>query len=366
MSALLLVALAATQQELREEQLDVEERLTAEREALKVLQTSKTEVLSVVDFLERMARASAARAVELQKSASAIQTRAAAARKADEIMRLELGARQAVLAPRLTMLYRVLKEDRLTRLVSASTFGALVRRERALSTLVKADLRNLEDIALLARYQRHQSEQLDRLKDTADTVLSALSQEQQVAQARRAALDDLLRTINAEANKSSRIVKDLEKAEAELNALINDMKAQTQDLGLRAHKGKLPFPTLGVVEVGFGKVVNPRFNTVTVQKGIDIRAAAGARVFSVGPGTVVYAGWLKGYGNLIIIDHGGGYHSLYAHLSQEAVDVGVEVEEGEEIGLVGDTGSLKGAYLYFEIRKQGQAVDPLPWLEPAH
>ena len=67
---------------------------------------------------------------------------------------------------------------------------------------------------------------------------------------------------------------------------------------------------------------------------------------------MVFAGWLKGYGNLVIVDHGGAYHSLYAHLKDAAVEVGVEVEEGEEIATVGDTGSLKGAYLYFEIRKQ--------------
>jgi septal ring factor EnvC (AmiA/AmiB activator) len=107
----------------------------------------------------------------------------------------------------------------------------------------------------------------------------------------------------------------------------------------------------------------PRFNTVTVQKGIDIRASLGTEIVSVAPGTVVFAGWLKGYGNLVIVDHGDAYHSLYAHLDRLDVEVGMVVEQEEAIGLVGDTGSLKGAYLYFEIRKGGQAIDPLPWLE---
>ena len=101
-----------------------------------------------------------------------------------------------------------------------------------------------------------------------------------------------------------------------------------------------------------------------MQKGIDIRAAEGAEVRTIGTGSVVFSGWLKGYGNLVIVDHGSNFHSLYAHLSNSQVDVGNEVEEGEVIGQVGDTGSLKGSYLYFEIRKGGQAVDPLPWLKP--
>jgi septal ring factor EnvC (AmiA/AmiB activator) len=116
------------------------------------------------------------------------------------------------------------------------------------------------------------------------------------------------------------------------------------------------------VEVGFGKVVNPRFNTVTVQKGLDIRAPAGAPVYAVAPGKVAYAGWLRGYGHLLILDHGDGYHSLMAHLATLRPALGASVSAGEPVGTVGDTGSLKGAYLYFEIRKGGRAVDPKPWL----
>ena len=146
--------------------------------------------------------------------------------------------------------------------------------------------------------------------------------------------------------------------------MVNDLQSTVGSSGFRARKGQLSFPTKGLVEVGFGKVVNPRFNTVTVQKGIDIRAGEGTEVHTIGAGTVVYAGWLKGYGNLVIVDHGSNYHSLYAHLANSQVEVGNAVEEGEALGQVGDTGSLKGSYLYFEIRKAGQAVDPLPWLKP--
>jgi septal ring factor EnvC (AmiA/AmiB activator) len=359
----LSAALAASPQELKEEQEDVAERLQTERSALSALQSSKVEVLAVVDLLERAMRASSARALQLQKSAKTLELRAALARTEADAARAELRERQAKLGPRIATLYRLLKEDRLARLVSAQTFGALVRKERALGTLVKADLDQLEELAVLSRYQARQASRLELLEDSARAVVAALSKEQALAKGRRAALDDLIRTLNAEANRSSRIVKDLERAEAELAALVQELKATQNEVGLRARKGRLPFPTRGTVEVGFGKVVNPRFNTVTVQKGVDIRAAEGQPVHSVGPGTVVYAGWLKGYGNLVIVDHGGGYHSLYAHLKDPGVDVGAEVQEGEQIATVGDTGSLKGSYLYFEIRKQGQALDPLPWLE---
>ncbi|MCM2334701.1 MAG: peptidoglycan DD-metalloendopeptidase family protein, partial [Anaeromyxobacteraceae bacterium] len=131
-----------------------------------------------------------------------------------------------------------------------------------------------------------------------------------------------------------------------------------------ARKGKLAPPADGPVSVGFGKVVNPKFNTVTVQNGIDIEAPAGAPVHAVAPGRVVHAGWFKGYGNLVIVDHGGGYHTLVAHLATMRTAQGEDVDAGSVLGTVGDSGSLKGPYLYFELRERGKPIDPRAWLRP--
>ncbi len=133
--------------------------------------------------------------------------------------------------------------------------------------------------------------------------------------------------------------------------------------GFAALKGRLPRPAPGPVTVGFGRVLNPRFNTVTVQNGLDISAPAGAPVRAIAAGRVVHAGWFKGYGNLIIVDHGEGYHSLVAHLGSMHTAMGEEVAAGTVLGTVGDSGSLKGPYLYFEIREHGRPVDPRPWLK---
>src|SRR5688572_21263839 len=75
-------------------------------------------------------------------------------------------------------------------------------------------------------------------------------------------------------------------------------------------KGRLSFPVKGYLGAGFGKVIDPRFGTVTLQQGIALRAPAGEAVRAVAPGKIVFAGWLRGYGNLLILDHGGGYHTL--------------------------------------------------------
>jgi murein DD-endopeptidase MepM/ murein hydrolase activator NlpD len=113
---------------------------------------------------------------------------------------------------------------------------------------------------------------------------------------------------------------------------------------------------------GFGRETHPRFGTETVRTGIDIEAAEGTPIRAVAPGAVAYRGWLKGYGNLLVLDHGDGYYTLYAHASQILVDEGDQVKGGELVGRVGETGSVEGPRLHFEVRYQSRAEDPQLWL----
>ena len=130
-----------------------------------------------------------------------------------------------------------------------------------------------------------------------------------------------------------------------------------------ALKGNLPWPTAGTVASGFGRQENPKFRTVTYNRGIEITAAMGRPVLAVHDGTVLFADWFRGYGRLVILDHGSGYFTLYAHASELLVKVGDQVARGQPIARVGDTGSLEGPQLYFEVRYRGKPQDPLAWLE---
>jgi len=133
-------------------------------------------------------------------------------------------------------------------------------------------------------------------------------------------------------------------------------------VGLGTLRGRLPWPTEGRIVAGFGRQVHPRFGTETVRHGVDIEAEEGAIIRAVHSGAVLYRGWLRGYGNLIILDHGQGYYTLYAHASEVVVEEGERVKVGQGIARVGETGSVDGPRLYFEVRYQGRAEDPQVWL----
>ena len=175
----------------------------------------------------------------------------------------------------------------------------------------------------------------------------------------------LLYKIRGKKEYYAALVKELAEAAEELKKIINTRRKSTVRHGsLANYKGRLPMPTSGVVVRFFGLERDRRFKTVTENKGIDIEAPLGTEVKAIFPGQVIFAGWLKGYGNLIIIDHGEGYYSIYGHLLAFKTKVDKNIRQREVIGSVGDTDSLIGSALYFEIRRHGRPQNPLEWVSP--
>jgi murein hydrolase activator len=186
----------------------------------------------------------------------------------------------------------------------------------------------------------------------------------------------LLARVRDERVYHDRMVGELTEASRKLEAFIRELQARQRRLarippartpegpsvGFGAFRGRLPWPTDGRVVAAFGAQKHPRFGTQIFRSGVDIEAAEGRDVLAVYPGHVIYTGWFKGYGNLVILDHDNEYYTLYAHVAEISVKEGDDVRSGQRIGTVGDTGSLAGPRLYFEVRYQGKPQDPEQWL----
>jgi septal ring factor EnvC (AmiA/AmiB activator) len=128
------------------------------------------------------------------------------------------------------------------------------------------------------------------------------------------------------------------------------------------NKGKLPWPVKGKILHKYGKQHNAQLKTTINNTGIDIRASSGEKVSAVFTGLVSMITYLSGFGNTIILDHGGGYYSVYSHLEEVLVDLDDLIETGEIIGLVGDSGSLEGTKLHFALFANQQTENPQRWL----
>jgi murein hydrolase activator len=164
-------------------------------------------------------------------------------------------------------------------------------------------------------------------------------------------------------------VEELNESARQLQSLIKKIIDQEYTLNfalvpLYEKKGKLAWPIEGRIITRFGLQKHPRFNTTTMNNGIEIAPKKEkAVILAVHPGRVAYADAFEGYGNLIIVDHGMAYYSLYGHCSDFLVNKGDAVKAAQPIALVGDSGSMNGTCLYFELRFKTKALDPLQWLK---
>ena len=162
--------------------------------------------------------------------------------------------------------------------------------------------------------------------------------------------------------------KELLKASNNLNDLIKKLLTKLVSgtgLDISDKKGRLSLPVKGKILNKFGRQKDKQFASFIVHNGINIRVRTGMSVRSVFDGKVLYTGELEGYGNLVIIGHGKDYHSLYGHLDRIYVKQNQVVQMGDVIGLSGDTGSLIGETLYFEMRKNGKPIEPVRWFKTA-
>ena len=183
-------------------------------------------------------------------------------------------------------------------------------------------------------------------------------------EAGRAARSSLLAKIRDDRLQHDQALGELETAARELSKLVGSLEGDGASPALDATKfrGLLDWPADGIVSAGFGRAVHPKFKTEIPHPGLDIDAPAGSPIRAVFDGRVAYASQLHGYGLTAVVDHGNGVISVYAHAEVLTVSPGDDVRRGQELGRVGESGSLRGPYLYFELRESGKPVDPAAWL----
>jgi murein DD-endopeptidase MepM/ murein hydrolase activator NlpD len=343
-------------------------RRASEQAAARALSAREGSLLEAIEASESalVGAADTAREAEAQRAAS--EGRLLRARSEEAQAQAKLDALQGELGPRLRARARMGGLSELRILAASASLGDLVKRHYLWSRVVERDLALLGEArrALDARESARAARETEALRIASLARDAAVSHD--LAVARREEHHTLLQAIRGARSLHERAAGEAAARATKLAEFVEALPPAApgalRHTGFAALRGRLPRPVAGEVEVGFGRVVNPRFNTVTVQKGLDLRAPAGAEVRAIAPGRVAHAGWFRGYGNLVIVDHGDGFHSLVAHLASMSTAMGEEVEVGTLLGTVGDSASLKGPYLYFELRERGRPVDPGAWLRP--
>ena len=246
----------------------------------------------------------------------------------------------------------------------------LMRRKRHLETVLSRDRALIGRLSQNVRRSRGLKARVEarrrELSEQRDAV-AALRDELKEERARKQAT---LQTLRGERALRERALDELKQAARRLQGIISgsgkgggpapSAPATAPRGGLAGGSLELPV-TAGRIVSGFGIHKHPDLNVDVHRPGIDIVAPAGAEIRAVAGGRVLYADRLSGYGKMLILDHGRRYYTVYGHLSRLAMAVGDRVTRGERIAWAGETPSSGQSRLYFEVRKNGKPVDPVPW-----
>lgn len=322
-------------------------------------------LLQALDQIDQNAAALDAKIVRLSvQRAEAVESlqAAEAERAAAEATLRQM--REAVQA-RLRAVLRVAQLPTLRFALSPEDFAQSIAKDRLLRQLLAKDKERLQayraQLTELQARTRTRDAEVQRLTE----LDLALHEEKAKGDQERRDKEALLRQIESDRKYHERAVRDLDAAHRALTEQIGALREWNEKkytFGLL--QGKLLPPVQGRIEVHFGDQKHPRYGTILQHRGVDFRPGGGpgVPVRAVFTGQVAYAGWLTGYGETVILDHGRGWHSVYAHLENVRVTVGEVVKSRARVADVGQSGSLKGRYLYFEIRRNGIPVNPEEWV----
>lgn len=262
---------------------------------------------------------------------------------------------------------------------NATDYIDLLLNAKSLSDFVS----RVETIREITEHDQEIIQEMVSLKQGVEASRNELVAYREEQQEARALVQTKQNEVNAKIAEKQSYIKSLESDIAKYDKLQKEAAAQEESLkksiAASASKGTVssgqkrivysggvfcwPAPSYTYISSEFGYRVHPVYGTKKYHSGMDMAAPGGSPILAAANGTVKFAGWNGGYGNCVIIDHGGGIQTLYGHSSKLLVSVGQTVSRGEKIALVGTTGTSTGNHLHFEVLNNGAATDPRPYLQ---
>ena len=342
----------------------VRERRTALERDLARLRGEEKSLLGEVEQLELELRLRSDELTEIQLTLK--KTRAELDSAVARVAKLEtsLAAARPALAAHARALYKLGDMSYVRLLLSIDKPSDFFRGYRFVSTLARNDNARVaafrRDLGVLAA----EKTALEQRTRESIELRGRLQAARRNLDQQRARKTELLTSLVERKETNAAYVDELSQAEGRLQQMLDGLggAGETVSVPMGAFRGSLPWPVEGRVLAAFGRRKHPHFDTYTIHNGLEIEAAPGTPVRAVHEGTVAYADRFRGYGLLVVIDHGGKHHSLYAQLGEAGVVQGQAVATGDVIGTTGD-GAGEGPGLYFEMRYQGRAEDPGDWLK---
>ncbi|PWB76765.1 MAG: hypothetical protein C3F08_11035 [Candidatus Methylomirabilota bacterium] len=370
--------------EKRNELSEIKKELNHERKQSQRVARQERTLFDDLNRIERELQRKGRELKELQTKLKVSTDRLRTTQHEIGLTKARLDRMQNLFRRRVRAIYKQGQYGYVQALLSSEDLSGAERRIRYLATIAHQDRLMVAAYTATLGTLGTQQAVIERSKAELTQAQKAITEKREEILEEQRARRLLLARVQEEKKGHLVAIRELELAARELQRLISRLQQQKRSRigkaprsipsqaadrsepsgSFASLKGRLPWPTAGVLVSTFGRQEHARYRTVTFNRGIEITAPEGQKIVSVSDGVALYADWFKGYGRLIVLDHGEEYYTVYAHAAEILVKPGDRVAKGQIIGTVGNTGSATGSQLYFEIRYRGGPQDPVAWLSP--
>jgi murein DD-endopeptidase MepM/ murein hydrolase activator NlpD len=387
-SALSLPASAQQEERLREierRQGELESKIDRAKERrgqlvdrIGVVDDARSEVEDQVGALDAELAALNDRVDRVSQRLAATQQKLAVLHSELEAILARLVERTDIFTERAVAAYKAGPTAYLDGIFAAETFGDVVQRYAYYQSMLDADSQLIEEIEVLRAETDERRRQVERKEEEIAKAKRRLEKDRaRVAEIRAeranalAALKSvlsekktLLAGVEAKKSRWERIQNQLDRESDNIRTLLAQRTSASPTTPAPSYGGgQFAWPAPGPVTSPYGYRTHPIFGGRRLHTGVDIGAPYGATVVAAASGVVAYVGSMSGYGNVVVVDHGGGIATTYNHLSGFAVSSGQRVSRSQAVASVGCTGYCTGPHLHFEVRIGGSPVDPMPYLQ---
>lgn len=269
---------------------------------------------------------------------------------------------RSVYKKRLRDIYENGQVNYLDVLLGAADFRDFSSRMYLLQRVIRRDFALIDRLEEQREALLQQKAELDDIRKQLAAAHAESQKEKEIVAQKTVERQKLYEQALAEKAQLDAEYEELQRNSQEITAMIQRMEQEGRMMPQAGGTGQLAWPVNGEITSPFGWRVHPIWGTQIFHAGLDIGADYGDPVHAADSGTVVFAGWMGGYGNAVMIDHGGGMVTLYGHNSSITVGEGEQVSKGQTIALAGSTGNSTGPHCHFEVRIHGEVVSPLQYL----